>query len=145
MRNMTGGLTITQVATDAGVRPDTLRYYERQGLVPAPPRTTGDHRRYPAATVDRLRFIRGAQRLGLRLAEIKELLAVRDTGVCPCEPAEQLLRRHIGELDREIDRLVRLRAELTDMVAAMPGPSCPDPSPGTWCPPVTVSATREGR
>jgi MerR family transcriptional regulator, mercuric resistance operon regulatory protein len=141
---MTVGLTITQVATDAGVRPDTLRYYEREGLVPAPPRTTGDHRRYPAATVDRLRFIRGAQRLGLRLAEIKELLAVRDTGVCPCEPAEQLLSRHIGELDREIDRLVRLRAELTDMVAAMPGPSCPDPYPGTWCPSVPSSAS-EGR
>ena len=54
-------------AAGAGVRPDTLRYYERTGLVPPPPRTTGAHRRYPEATVDRLRFIRGAQDQGMRI------------------------------------------------------------------------------
>jgi len=80
-------------------------------------------------------FIRGAQRLGLRLAEIKVLLAVRDTGVCPCGPAETLLREHIGELNREIARLTALRAELSGMVAGLTASSgpCPDPVPGTWC------------
>jgi DNA-binding transcriptional MerR regulator len=127
------GLSIAEVAAGAGVRPDTLRYYERAGLVPAPPRTTGAHRRYPAATVDRLRFIRGAQRLGLRLSEIKELLTVRDTGVCPCEPAEDLLRRHLTEIDAELARLTQLRAEVAAMLAA---PACPpDPVPVLWCPP----------
>ncbi len=132
---MQAGLTIAEVAAGAGVRPDTLRYYERTGLVPPPPRTTGAHRRYPEATVDRLRFIRGAQRLGLRLAEIKDLLAVRDTGVCPCEPAEDLLRRHLAEIDAELARLTELRTEVAAMLAAAP---CPEPSsaaPMSWCPP----------
>jgi DNA-binding transcriptional MerR regulator len=92
--------------------------------------------------VDRLRFIQGAQRLGLRLAEIKELLAVRDTGTCPCEPAEGLLTRHLAEIDTEIARLTRLRAEVSGMLAGLAGPSCPDPEPGAWCPPGCVP---EGR
>ena len=85
--------------------------------------------------MDRLLFIQGAQRLGLRLAEIRELLAVRDTGVCQCELAEGLLRRHVAEIEAEMKRLAALRAELLAMLAAMPGPDCPDPLPGTWCPP----------
>lgn len=131
----TGPLSVGQLASRAGVRPDTIRYYERAGLLPRPRRTGGDHRRYGAADVDRLLFIRGAQRLGLRLAEIRDLLAVRDTGSCPCGPAEVLLREHVSEIDREMARLTALRAELTGMLAAMPGPACPDPVPGTWCAP----------
>ena len=130
-----GSLTVGQLAARAGVRPDTIRYYERSGLLPEPRRTGGDHRRYGPGDVDRLLFIRGAQRLGLRLAEIRELLVVRDEGTCACGPAEVLLRRHVGEIDREIERLAALRAELAGMVAAMPGPDCPDPVPGTWCAP----------
>jgi DNA-binding transcriptional MerR regulator len=135
--HLAGGLPITQAAAQAGLRPDTLRYYERVGLLPAPARTSGDHRRYHPATVERLRFIRGAQRLGLRLAEIRDLLAVRDTGTCPCEPAEVMLRRHLNEIDAEIARLTTLRGELADMLAAMPDAGCPDSTPGTWCPPIT--------
>jgi len=130
-----GPLSVGQLAANAGVRPDTIRYYERVGLLPRPHRTDGDHRRYGPADLDRLLFIRGAQRLGLRLAEIRDLLAVRDTGVCPCEPAEVMLSRHVNEIDQEIARLTALRAELTGMLIAMPGPGCPDPAPGTWCAP----------
>ena len=68
-------LTVGQLAARAAVRADTIRYYERAGLLPQPSRTDGDHRRYGAADVDRLLFIRGAQRLGLRLSEIRQLLA----------------------------------------------------------------------
>ena len=76
--------------------------------------------------MDRLLFIRGAQRLGLHLAEIRELLTVRDTGVCACgAPAEGLLRRHVAEIEKEIERLTALRAELLGMLAAMPGPRLP--------------------
>jgi DNA-binding transcriptional MerR regulator len=128
-------LTVGQLAARAEVRADTIRYYERAGLLPEPSRTDGDHRRYGAADVDRLLFIRGAQRLGLRLSEIRQLLLVRETGDCPCGPAETLLREHIGEIDREIARLTALRAELSGMVAGLSLPSarCPDPVPGTWC------------
>jgi DNA-binding transcriptional MerR regulator len=131
----TGPLSVGQLASRAGVRTDTIRYYERAGLLPRPRRTGGDHRRYGPADMDRLLFIRGAQRLGLRLAEIRELLAVRDTGTCPCGRAEALLREHVSEIDREIARLTALRAELTGMLAAMPGPACPDSVPGMWCAP----------
>ena len=132
---VTGPLTVGQLAARAGVRADTIRYYERSGLLPEPNRTDGDHRRYGPADLDRMLFIRGAQRLGLRLAEIRELLSVRDTGVCPCGPAETLLSEHIGEIDREIARLARLRADLARMVVGLSGRSgpCPDPVPGTWC------------
>jgi DNA-binding transcriptional MerR regulator len=127
-------LTVGRLASLAGVRPDTIRYYERAGLLPAPRRTGGDHRRYAATDIDRLLFIRGAQRLGLRLAEIRELQTVRDAGVCACEPAEEMLRRHVAEIDTEIARLARLRTQIQGMLTAMPGPGCPDPVPGTWCP-----------
>jgi DNA-binding transcriptional MerR regulator len=133
---VTGPLTVGQLAARAEVRADTIRYYERAGLLPEPNRTDGDHRRYGPVDLDRMLFIRGAQRLGLRLSEIRELLAVRDTGACPCGPAETLLNEHIGEIDREIARLTRLRTDLSGMVAGLSGRRsgpCPDPVPGTWC------------
>jgi DNA-binding transcriptional MerR regulator len=129
------GLRVAELAAAVGVRPDTVRYYERAGLLPPPKRTAAGYRQYEAAAVDRLRFIQGAQRLGLRLADIRTLLAVRDTGSCPCEPAEQLLRRRLAEVDAEISRLTALRAEMAAMADALPAAECPPPNPGTWCPP----------
>jgi DNA-binding transcriptional MerR regulator len=133
-------LSIKQVADRAGVRPDTVRYYERAGLLPAPARTVGDHRRYNDTTVDRLLFIRGAQRLGLRLAEIAELLALRETGECPCEPAATLLRQRLAQIDEEINRLTVLREELQRFVERIPAVDCPEPLPGTWRPRKEVTA-----
>lgn len=95
------GLTVAALAREAQVTPDTVRYYERIGLLPPPTRNESGYRQFPAEAIDRLLFIQGSQRFGLRLREIKELLAVRDTGRCPCEPAEGLLRRpelHGGQL-----------------------------------------------
>lgn len=114
--------------------PDTVRYYERAGLLPPPARTPAGYRAYDAGALDRLRFIQGAQRLGLRLRDIADLLAIRDTGICPCEPAEQLLRRRLAELDAEMARLVALRTQMTAMLDTLPGSDCPDPVPGTWRP-----------
>jgi len=71
----------------------------------------------------------------LRLRYIGELLAVRDTGVCPCEPAEELLKRRLDELDTEMARLAALRAEMVRMIDALPAQDCSPPEPGTWCPP----------
>ena len=142
----TASLTISELARETGLRSDTVRYYERVGLMPVPARTTGAHRRYDGRAVDRLQFIRGAQRLGLRLHDIGQLLAVRDTGVCPCEPAEPLLRERLVEIDAELDRLARLRADLVAMADRLPSATCPDPAPGTWCPPEPTTPTdHEGR
>ena len=129
------GLRVAELASAVGVSADTVRYYERAGLLPEPARTASGYRSYDTGAVDRLHFIQGAQRLGLRLADIRHLLAVRDTGTCPCEPAEQLLRRRLAEVDTEIARLEVLRAEMRAMADALPSAECPPPSPGTWCPP----------
>lgn len=129
-----GGLRVGEIADAVGVGPDTIRYYERAGLLPKPPRTPGGYRTYDASAIDRLRFIQGAQRLGLHLRDIADLLAVRDTGVCPCEPAEVLLRRRLSDLDVEMARLAALRVQMVDMLEALPSAECPPPSPGTWCP-----------
>jgi DNA-binding transcriptional MerR regulator len=128
-------MRVSELATATGVAPDTVRYYERAGLLPAPPRTPAGYRAYDEQAVERLRFIQGAQRLGLRLRDIADLLAVRDTGVCPCEPAEELLRRRVAELDVEMARLAALREQMVAMVQALPSGDCPPPEPGTWCPP----------
>lgn len=127
------GLRVAELARLVGVAADTVRYYERAGLLPPPARTPAGYRAYDDGAIDRLRFIQGAQRLGLRLREIAELLAVRDTGVCPCEPAEQLLRRRLAEIDAEMARLSELRAQIVAMTEALP--ECAPPTPGSWCPP----------
>lgn len=128
------GLRVAELAEAVGVSADTVRYYERVGLLPAPARTRSGYRAYDDGAVDRLRFIQGAQRLGLRLKDIADLLAIRDTGVCPCEPAEHLLRRRLAELDAEMARLAALRIDMVSMIEALPSAQCPPPSPGTWCP-----------
>src|SRR3954454_22199301 len=96
---VTSGMRVAELASTVGLAPDTIRYYERAGLLPPPERTAAGYRSYGAGAVDRLRFIRGAQRLGLRLGDIRDRLAIRDTGTCPGEPAEQLLRRRMAEVD----------------------------------------------
>jgi DNA-binding transcriptional MerR regulator len=130
----TRGHRVAELADEVGVRPDTIRYYERTGLLPPPPRTSAGYRLYPPTTIERIRFIQGCARLGLRLDDIADLLAVRDTGACPCEPAEGLLRRRIAEVDAELARLQSLRGELVRMADALPNQDCPDPTPGTWLP-----------
>jgi DNA-binding transcriptional MerR regulator len=121
------GMRVSDLAAATGVGPDTVRYYERAGLLPPPPRTASGYRAYDEDAVDRLLFIQGAQRLGLRLRDIAVLLAVRDTGVCPCEPAEQLLRRRMAELDAEMARLAALRRQMAAMADALPTSDCPPP------------------
>jgi DNA-binding transcriptional MerR regulator len=134
MSGATAVMKVGELASAAGIAPDTIRYYEKIGLLAAPPRTHAGYRAYGPQALDRLRFIQGAARLGLRLADIAELLAVRDTGVCPCEPAEELISRRLAELDAEMSRLSALRSEMVAMVEKLPSRDCPAPAPGTWCP-----------
>jgi DNA-binding transcriptional MerR regulator len=131
------GLRVAELGEAVGLSPDTIRYYERAGLLPPPARTPAGYRAYDDGAIDRLKFIQGAQRLGLRLRDIADLLAIRDTGTCPCEPAEQLLRRRLAEVDAEMARLTALREQMVAMIDGLPSADCPPPSPGTWCPPTT--------
>jgi DNA-binding transcriptional MerR regulator len=135
-------LRVAELAAAADVSADTVRYYERAGLLPEPARSSAGYRLYDPATVERLRFIQGCQRLGLKLRDITDLLAVRDTGTCPCEPAADLLHRRLTELDAEMARLTALRVEMVAMAEALPSKDCPPPLPGTsWCPPRRGEAT----
>lgn len=126
-------MNVAALAEQVGVTAHTVRYYERAGLIPPPRRAANGYRDYGPADLDRLRFIQGCQRLGLRLREIKSLLDVRETGACPCEPAADLMQRRVREIDAEIDQLRALRAELSAIAARLPSADCPDPIPETWC------------
>lgn len=133
-------MTVAELAHVVGTSTDAVRHYERVGLLPPPPRSPSGYRRYDESAVDRVRFIQGAQRLGLRLREIKDLLSIRDTGTCPCGDAAVLLRGRIAEIDSEMARLAGLRATLSEMVRQMPSQDCPDPVPGVWKPPVAAAS-----
>lgn len=128
-------LKVAELARAVGLTADTIRYYERVGLLPPPARTPAGYRAYDPDAAERLRFIQGCQRLGLRLSDIRDLLAIRDTGQCPCEPAEQLLRRRLDELNAEMTRLAALRSDMEHMLQALPTTDCPAPPGTTWCPP----------
>ncbi|PBC76228.1 DNA-binding transcriptional MerR regulator [Streptomyces sp. TLI_235] len=115
---MSGGpLRSGQVAEAAGVNPQTLRYYERRGLLPAPERSPGGHRLYPAGTVTVLRVIKAAQRLGFTLDEVAELLPGSGR-----RPGSGGLRARadakIAQIDARIAGLVEVRSLLSAAVSA---------------------------
>lgn len=118
-----------EVADKAGVNTQTLRYYERRGLLDAPPRTPGGYREYPSSAVSLLRFVKRAQQLGFSLGEIDELLNLADGGPDNCDIARALAETHLVELDRKIADLVRMRASLVELVSTCARPradrSCP--------------------
>ncbi|MDQ3956188.1 MAG: heavy metal-responsive transcriptional regulator [Actinomycetota bacterium] len=108
-------LKVSDVARHTGVSPDTVRFYEREGLLPAPPRSLSGYREYDETIPPRIRFIKGAQEMGLKLAEIRELLEIQDKGACPCGHTRSIVERRIGEIDAEMTRLSTLRVELAEM------------------------------
>jgi DNA-binding transcriptional MerR regulator len=110
------GLTVTNVARRAGISPHTVRYYDRVGLLKAESRTGAGYRDYSEDAIERLRFIRDAQRLGLRLQDIRELLEIRDRGQCPCGHTRQLVEKRLTLVRAEIRRLRDIESELERMV-----------------------------
>lgn len=113
-------LTTGQVANEANVKNDTVRYYEDRGLIEEPPRTDSGYRQFSPATVQRIRFIKRAQELGFTLSEIKELLEVAD-GKGNASDILDKTRRKIDEIERKIAHLQTLRNNLTELADACPG------------------------
>lgn len=105
-------LTIGELAEQAGVTPDTLRYYERLRLLPAPPRSNGGYRLYDADVAERVAFIRKAQGLGLSLEDVREVLRIADVGTPPCEHVRAALGRRLREVEARIAELESLRRTL---------------------------------
>jgi DNA-binding transcriptional MerR regulator len=127
-------LTVSTLGAEVGLSAATVRYYERLGLLPAPTRTAAGYRQYGADAIERLRFIKSAQRLGLRLREIGELLAICDQDLCPCGHSEALLRRRMVEIDAQVADLQAVRAELARVIERYPAAACHDPTATSrWC------------
>ena len=105
-------MRIGELAARLAINPKTIRYYEGIGLLPEPERTASGYRLYDEDDVERLTFIKTAQRLGITLDEIREILAFRDRGDRPCDYVRTVLRREVAEIDRRLAELTALRDEL---------------------------------
>ncbi len=114
-------LTIGRVAGQAGVGVETVRFYERQGLLEEPPRRQSGYREYGEDTVARLRFIRGAKQLGFTLKEIKELLALRHDPSAPCSDLKQRAEAKITDIEIKIRSLQKMKKALVKLAAACSG------------------------
>lgn len=111
---MSGSYRIGELAAGSGLTPDTLRYYERLGLLSPAPRTSGGFRVYPSQTLQRLRFIKQAQTLGLTLHEIHDLVTYQDQrGLKRCRRVRDLLRAKLAELQAKLTELEEFRSTLS--------------------------------
>ncbi len=122
-------LTTSQLARLGGVNLETIRYYERQGLLVKPPRTDGDYRIFTRDAARRLRFIKRAQELGFSLNEIRELLALRTRPGTKQADIKARAAAKIADIERKIQTLQRMKRALRRMTercdACGPLPECP--------------------
>jgi len=110
-------LTIGQLAKAAKVNIETIRYYERRGLMPEPPRLESGYRQYSPDFVVRIRFIKRAQELGFSLKEITELLALRVDPQTSCSEAKRHAQAKIANIEGKIQTLQRMRQTLIELAA----------------------------
>ncbi len=109
-------LTISEVAHEAGVNPQTLRYYERRGILAEPARTPAGYRQYDPEAVTRIVFIKRAQDLGFTLEEVHELLELRVEHGAACGAVEATAGENLRRVDEKIRQLTRLQEVLTELV-----------------------------
>ena len=118
---MSKPLTIGALARDSGVNLETIRFYERSGLLPAPQRSPSGYRHYQQQDVRRLRFIRRGRELGFSLEEIRSLLELAAHPESPCESADQMVREHLDAIETRIRDLQNMRAELSKLAGCHSG------------------------
>lgn len=109
-------LAIGELSKQTHVKVPTIRYYEQIGLLAKPLRTEGQQRRYGAAEVERLNFIRHARELGFEIDDIRELLALSAKPELACGEADAIAKRHLSAVEQRLELLNVLRAELQRMV-----------------------------
>lgn len=130
-------LTISRLAASADVHVETVRYYQRRGLLPEPPRPQGGVRHYGASEVARLQFIRRAQAMGFTLDEIAGLLEVRGTRAC--EQTRKLTEHKLVDVRQRIAELQQLEQDLVFLVV-----ECGRASADTECPTLSLLGCAEG-
>jgi len=111
-------LTVGQVARQAGVNLETVRYYERRALLSPPSRAASGYRQYPATTVRRIGFIKRAQALGFTLDEVADLLALQESTSDRCAAVEHEALAVIARIDQKLGELTRMRTALAGLTEA---------------------------
>ena len=101
-----------ELARQAGVSSDTLRHYERLGLLAKPPRTSGGYRDYPSHTLERVRLIRRALSVGFSLPELSAILKTRDEGGVPCHRVRALAESKLAQIQQKIQELISMCKQL---------------------------------
>jgi MerR family transcriptional regulator, copper efflux regulator len=122
-------LTIGKLAEHSKVHVETVRYYERRGLIPRPPRRDSGYRQFPLDTVRRVRFIKHAQEVGFTLKEIQELLSLRVDPRTTCADIRERAETKISEVEKKIQALQAMKEALVQIKA-----SCKGRGPSTKCP-----------
>ena len=115
------GLKIGQVSAATGTNLETIRYYERIGLLPEPDRTSGNYREYEPEHVDRLNFIRHARGLGFDISGIRSLLDLAEHPERDCGEADRIASGHLTAVESKIAKLEQLRRELQRMITQCRG------------------------
>lgn len=122
----TEAFTIGRLSKETGCNIETVRYYEKIGLLPAPPRTGGGHRIYGLLALKRLTFIRRGRELGFTLSQVRDLLALVDGGHLTCEEVHGMTLEHLAEVQRKIASLRRLEHVLAGIANQCTGGQVPD-------------------
>ena len=133
-------LSIGEVAAAANVNVETIRFYERRGLVPEPPRRASGYRAYPLDAVTRVRFIQRAQVLGFTLAEIGELLELRVDEETTCDQVRQQVEDKLVEVESKLQMLREMQSALAAMAA-----SCDQGGPDGECPVLATLLEQESQ
>ncbi len=111
-------MSIGAAAKSTGVKVPTIRYYEKIGLLPVAARTDSNRRLYAGVDLERLKFIRHARELGFEVEAIRTLLDLQGRPDMPCATADAIARQHLSDVERRIERLRGLKAELTRMITS---------------------------
>lgn len=118
---MNVALSIGQLATQTGTKVETVRYYEKIGLLAPPGRTRGNYRAYGDNDLARLSFIRRTRDLGFSIDQIRRLLSLSDDGSRDCTTIDEIASTHLQEIDRKLADLAALRREIAALVASCEG------------------------
>ena len=124
-------MRISELATRTGTTAKTLRFYEESSLLTEPARTHNGYRDYDESAIARIQFVRAGQAIGLTLAEIRNLIDIRDDGTSPCSAATDLLDQHLTAITKRIRELQDLKRELNQLkirASNLDPASCPPES-----------------
>ncbi len=124
-------MRIGELAKTAGVTPDTIRYYEREGLLPPPERTPSGYRDYGPDALDDLQFVKKAQALGLKLSHVREVLEISSGGRPPCEHVRATVSARLTEVEQRLKELRALRSTLRQTLERID--RAPPPKAGCRC------------